>query len=146
MTAANIIQKIVKNFKSELRVSYLGVELHAVYFLFFVFISCYRAGFRFAVISKPDGITLTLSVWLIQTTLVSSTSAKFQTVFCNRKVNFAVFGLFRGLNIAADHPRNKLTAVAYAEYGYSELQNLFCVVRRTHIKHGVGSAGKIIPL
>ena len=47
VTAANIIQKIVKNFKSELRVSYLGVELHAVYFLFFVFISCYRAGFRF---------------------------------------------------------------------------------------------------
>lgn len=47
MTAANIIQKIAKNFKSELRVSYLGVELHAVYFLFFVFIGRYRAGFRF---------------------------------------------------------------------------------------------------
>ena len=62
--------------------------------------------------------------------------------FCNHKVDFAVFGLFRSLNIAADHPRNKLTAVAYAEYGYPELQNLFCVVRRTHIKHGVRSAGK----
>ena len=28
----------------------------------------------------------------------------FRLLFCDRKVDFAVFGLLRSLNIAADHP------------------------------------------
>lgn len=63
-----------------------------------------------------------------------------KAVLTQLKLNLAVFGNRSGCNLAVAHPCDELTAVADAENRNADVKNIFCIMRRFHIKNRVRSA------
>ena len=112
----------MKKLLTELRVSYFGMELNGIHALFGVL----HSGARTVVGDRGNLKAFGSGGYIIgmahpDDRFFGNAPEKL-AVGSDVEFNLTVFGNGRGLNLAARHPRDKLTAVADAEHGNTELE------------------------
>ena len=140
--AANIENKVSEHLIAVLGMSNLGVELNSIDLSVNVLHCSAGAvvgfGYNLKALGRFGDI---IRMAHPNNTLFGNVLPK-KAVLAQLKLNLAVFGNRSGCNLAVAHPCDELTAVADAENRNADVKNIFCIMRRFHIKNRVRSAGE----